>query len=173
MSRATWLLFVLVSCKHDEGTAPAPSESQLASVVSSTPSATLAASAHTGPRVYTGTYNATPGALFVPDAAAWEHVKFRGDDAGALGEGTLTFSIDADSGALSGVLDGPLGPATLSGRATDEGLAFNVAPREQTDMAFSGTGTGVVDAGGASGEMQASSWRANVIRTATFAAQAK
>jgi hypothetical protein len=169
----TWLLFVLVSCKHDEGTAPAPSESQLAKAVSSTPSTTLAASAHTGPRVYAGTYNATPGALFVPDAAAWEHVKFRGDDAGALGEGTLTFSIDADSGAVSGDLEGPLGPATLSGLAADDALSFSVAPREKSEMAFSGTGTGAVDGGVATGEIHASSWRANVLRTATFAAQAK
>jgi hypothetical protein len=170
VSRVTWLLLSLVSCKQDQGTAPAATESALASAV---PSVTVDAGTAIGPRTYGGAYTATPGTLFVPDAAPWEHVKFRGDDAGALGEGTLTFSIDRDSGVVSGDLQGPLGPAMLSGLATGEALSFNVAPREQTEMAFSGTGMGTVDGGLASGEIQVSSWRANVLRTATFAAQAK
>ncbi len=173
MIRATWLLLTLVCCKHDQGTAPAPTESVLASAAPSVPSVTFDSGTAVGPRTYRGSYTATAGTLFVPDAAPWEHVKFRGDDAGALGEGSLLLSIDADSGAVSGDLQGPLGPAVLRGVTTGEAFSFNIAPREQTDMAFSGTGTGTFDGGLASGEIQASSWRANVLRTATFAAQAK
>jgi len=159
-------LLGIVACKQDSGAVPAPSARPSASVAAST-SATVA----TGPIAFAGAYSATPGVLFVPDAAPWEHVKFRGDDAGAVGDGTLTFAVDRDSGALSGDLQGPLGPATLSGFADEKSLSFHITPRDATDMAFSGTGTGTVDGGSANGELHVSSWRANVLRDATFRAQ--
>jgi hypothetical protein len=168
-----WLLLVVVACKHDDapgadsGAAPAPSASASSSATSAK------ASVPTGPQVFAGSYTATAGTLFVPDAADWSHVKFRGDDAGALGEGTLTFTLDVDSGALSGDLQGPLGPATLGGLAADGTLSFHVSPHDATDMAFSGTGTGTLDDAGVAGEIHVSSWRANVLRDATFHAQRK
>lgn len=164
-------------CKNDADkssatrTSATPSTSASASTNAST---STSAAASAGPASFTGSYTATRGTLYVPDAEAWGGVKFRGDDGGnALGEGTLTFTIDGDAGALSGELQGPLGPATLTGTAQNGVVAFHVAPRETTDMAFSGTGTGDVDGGVASGELHVSSWRANVLRDATFQAKRK
>ncbi len=168
MSR--WLLFLVafVACKNDsDKPAPAPSASTSASVVAS------ASAAPAGPATYDGTYTATAGTLYVPDAEAWKGVKFRGDDAGAVGEGALSMTIDPDGGALTGKLEGPLGPATINGVAHEGAISFHVAPRETTDMSFSGTGTGTIDGGSVSGEMHLSSWRANVLRDATFQAKRK
>jgi hypothetical protein len=159
-----------VACKNDaDKPAPAPSGSAnaSASVVAS------ASAAPAGPATYDGTYTATAGTLYVPDAEAWSGVKLRGDDAGALGEGALSITIDPDGGALTGKLEGPLGPATINGVAREGAISFHVAPRETTDLSFSGTGTGAVDGGSVSGEMHLSSWRANVLRDATFQAKKK
>jgi len=123
-----------------------------------------------GPAHFSGSYVASPGTLFVPDAEAWSGVKFRGEDAGALGEGSLSFTLEADGGALAGELEGPLGPATLAGSAAEGSLSFHVTPRDG-DLAFSGTGTGSLDGGSAEGEIHVSSWRGNVLRQATFHAQ--
>jgi hypothetical protein len=158
---------LLGACK-DEAKKPAPVASASASTAASASAAPPA-----GPPEYAGSYTATAGTLYVPDAAEWKGVKFRGDDAGALGEGTITFTLDPDAGTLAGNLEGPLGPATISGVSRDGALSFHVAPREKTDMAFSGTGTGTLDGGSASGELHVSSWRANVLRDATFTATPK
>lgn len=167
-----WLffLFLLGACKGESNqAAPVASGSASASAVAS------ASAAPVVPKDFAGTYTATAGTLYVPDAEAWKGFKFRGDDAGALGEGegAIAFTIDPDGGSLTGSLEGPLGPATLNGVARDGALSFNVAPREKTDMAFSGTGTGTLDGGTASGELHVSSWRANVLRDATFQATPK
>ncbi len=165
-----WLvfLFLLGACKGEANKA-AP----VASASASTSAVASASAAPIGPTEYAGSYTATAGTLYVPDAAEWKGVKFRRDDAGALGEGAITFTIDPDGGALTGNLEGPLGPATISGVSRDGALSFHVAPRETTDMAFSGTGTGALDGGTASGELHVSSWRANVLRDATFQATPK
>lgn len=170
MSRWPLLLFLAAfgACKNDADK-PAPAPSASASAVASA----SASAAPAGPAVYDGTYTATAGTLYVPDAEAWNGVKFRGDDAGALGEGALSITIDPDGGALTGKLEGPLGPATINGVAREGSISFHVAPSEKTDLAFSGTGTGAVDGGAVSGEMHLSSWRANVLRDATFQAKKK
>ncbi len=171
MSRWPLLFLAIVACKDDSNkTAPVASASASSSAVAS---ASAAPSVPAGPATYDGTYTATAGTLYVPDAEAWKGVKFRGDDAGALGEGAISLTIDPDAGALTGTLEGPLGPATLSGLAAHGNLSFHVAPRDKTDMAFSGTGTGSLDGGTASGEMHVSSWRANVLRDATFQVKRK
>jgi hypothetical protein len=120
---------------------------------------------------FTGTYTSTAGTLYVPDAEAWSHLKFRGDDAGALGEGTITFTVEADGGAVTGSLRGPLGPATLSGVADGSSLSFHVSPQGGDELSLSGTGTALLDGGAATGELHVSSWRGNVLREATFRAQ--
>ena len=171
--RVKWIACVLLlaSCKQDPSTSTGPSTSTSTSTSASASSSASAATV--GPITYRGSYTATPGALYVPDGGEWGGVKFRGDDAGALGEGTITLTIDRDAGTLSGELQGPLGPATLGGVAQDDSLTFHVAPRNPSDLAFSGTGTGAIKSGSATGELHVSSWRANVLRDATFSASTK
>jgi hypothetical protein len=158
----------LASCK-DEASRAAPVAS---ASVSNSASAIASASTSAAPRLpvtYQGSYTATAGTLYVPDAAAWDGFKFRGDtDAGALGDGKLTLTIDPDGG-VTGDLEGPLGPANVAGLAQENSVSFNVAPKEpKGEMSFSGTGTGTIADGGITGAMHVSSWRANVLREATF-----
>lgn len=168
MKRIVLAVLVLCACKNESSRAtPAPSASASAS-----------ASAPAGPPKpvsYEGSYTATAGELYVPDASEYKGFKFRGEDAGAVGEGqgSITFTVDPDGGALSGKLEGPLGPGTISGVAQNGELTFHLSPNDRGDMAFNGTGTGSLDGGAASGEIHASSWHANVLRDATFTAKAK
>lgn len=166
-----WIaLAVIAACKDDKG---APGASASASAFASASASALAlasasASASAGPVTLSGTYKATAGTLYVPDAAAFNGFKYRGDDdAGALGEGPLTLTVDLDAGVVTGALQGPLGPGAITGTARDGTIAFNVTP-SASDLAFSGVGTGVFDGGAASGDMHLSSWHANVLRDATF-----
>ena len=160
--RHVFLVAMLASCKDPPAT---PDAASVSVPVSASASASAPAS---GPATYAGTYNAERGTLYIPDAAAWNGVNLRPDDAGATGEGAISLTIDPDGGALTGTLEGPLGPATLNGFAQETGITFQVAPKEKTDLAFRGTGTASLDAGVVSGEMHVSSWRANVLRDATF-----
>ena len=160
--RRVLFVVVVVACKRDVAPAPAPSASV------TTPPAPSAADVSS--RIeYAGTYAASPGTLYVPDAAGFEGFKYRGDDAGvAVGGGTLSFTVATDGGGLVGEMEGPLGPATLSGVASGHALTFQVTPAQASVLQFTGTGTGVVDGGAVSGEMHLSSWHGNVLRDATF-----
>ena len=169
MTRTILLIAILASCKESPATTDAAPVAASASVSAS---ASVPA-APAGPATYTGTYNAERGTLYVPDAEAWKGVGLRPDDAGATGEGAITLVVDPDGGAVSGSLEGPLGPATLSGVSQEGALTFQVAPKEKTDLAFRGTGSASLDAGVVTGEMHLSSWRANVLREATFSAKRK
>ena len=165
------LVAMLASCKESPATSEAaPTASVSATVSASASSAPVVTS---GPPTYAGTYTAERGTLYVPDAEAWQGIGLRPDDAGATGEGAITIVIDPDAGIVTGTLDGPLGPATLNGVSQADSLSFQVAPKEKTDLAFRGTGTGSLDAGVVSGEIHLSSWRANVLRDATFSAKRK
>lgn len=159
------LLLALGACKPEaHETKPAPS---------ATVSASASASAKpAGPVRYAGTYTAKPSELYVPDGDVYKGFKFRGEDAGvALGEGNIVLTVDP-SGGVTGTLEGPLGPATLSGVADDAGVTFHVAPSDpKADLALSGTGNGTVSPSELKGSMQLSSWRANILREATFTAK--
>ena len=73
---------------------------------------------------------------------------------------------------MIGDLEGPLGPATLSGVAQGSSVSFHVAPAKAPDSPmFAGTGMGTVGESGIAGEIHVSSWRGNVLRDATFQAQ--
>jgi hypothetical protein len=165
------VIALLASCKDP----PAAPDAAIASAsVSASVSASASASAPVnGPATYAGTYDAERGTLYVPDAEAWKGVGLRPDDAGATGEGAITLTIDPDGGALTGTLEGPLGPATLNGVTQENAMTFQVSPKEKTELAFRGTGTASIDGGAITGEMHLSSWRANVLRDATFSAKRK
>lgn len=178
MKRLFFLALVaLAACKNESKPVPNPSAS------GSAPSASASA-APPGPTHYTGTYTASAGTLYVPDGGEYQGFKFRGEDAGTLGEGAgkLSFTVDPDGGAVSGTLEGPLGPATITGQTRQGELTFHLAPSaggaSDSDatagpMAFRGTGTATLDGGVASGEIHASSWHADVLRDAKFSATVK
>jgi hypothetical protein len=163
------LAAILASCKESPATQDAAPVSSATASASASATATVPA----GPATYAGSYNAERGTLYVPDAEAWKGVGLKPDDAGATGEGAITIVVDPDGGAVTGALEGPLGPATLSGVSQEGAVSFQVAPKEKTDLAFRGTGTASLDAGALTGEMHLSSWRANVLREATFSAKRK
>ena len=160
------------ACKNESSQAtPAPSAS-----ASSAPVASASASAGPAkPVQYAGSYSASAGTLYVPDAAGYEGFKFRGEDAGSVGtgEGAISFTVDPDGGIVSGKLEGPLGPAVVTGVVQNGELTFHVAPSTESENAFRGTATGSVDGGAATGEIHASTWRANILRDATFTAKAQ
>lgn len=162
---------MIAACKDDKVTpAPGASASALAFASASASASALAFASVSaaGPVVLSGTYKSTAGTLYVPDAAAFNGFKFRGDDdAGGLGEGPLTLTVDLDAGVVTGALQGPLGPGAITGTARDGTIAFKVTP-STSELAFSGVGTGAFDGGAASGDMHLSSWHANVLRDATF-----
>lgn len=167
MTRKLLVVAMLASCKDPPATPDA------APVASATVSVSASVAPPPGPATYAGTYNAERGTLYIPDAEAWKGVNLRPDDAGATGEGAITITIDPDGGAVTGALEGPLGPATLTGVSQEGVLTFQVAPKEKTELAFRGTGTASLDAGVLAGEVHVSSWRANVLREATFSAKRK
>ena len=129
-----------------------------------------AAIVDTGPakNEWTGSYDAQPGTLTVPEGVEWKGVKFRGDDAGeGLGKGTLYILIDAD-GRASGDGAGPFGPFTLTGTLEKEIVTFTMLRKDPTDMGFTGTGRGTIDKDKLDGTIKASKATGNVIREATF-----
>ncbi len=110
-------IVLVCGCKNDASqAAPVASASASASVASASASASATPAA--GPTTYAGSYTATIGTLYVPDAAAWDGVKFRGDDGGvgALGEGSITITNDADAGTLTGEIRGPARSRDAHGR---------------------------------------------------------
>jgi len=164
---ALWLVLV-VACTKPQASESKPAPSASASAAAAAPASARPA----GPVRYAGTYTSNPADLYVPDAEPYKGFKFRGEDAGvALGEGKIQLTVDP-SGSVTGTVEGPLGAATLTGVAADGGVTFHVAPNDpKADLAFSGTGTGEVSATAAKGSMQLSSWRANILREASFTAK--
>lgn len=165
-----------------EGTAAAP----LSSAVAARPGdggAPAASAKAERPAVvrYRGTYEARVASFYVPEAGdvtnykEWENTKWRGDDAGAgVGEGTLTLEVDTATGRVSGLLEGPLGPATLAGFVDGAKVTATLARRDPSDFGFMGTLVGVREGGeGAAattlkGNLRASIATARLIREGTF-----
>lgn len=118
---------------------------------------------------FEGKYTAAAGSLYVPDAADYAGFKFRGEDASiALGEGTLSVTIDPASGVVTGTGDGALGPIVLSGSRSGDVLTFSFWRKDPADQGASGTGQGTVSGNTIEGTLRAAAGTANVIREATF-----
>lgn len=118
------------------------------------------------PASWQGSYTSTAGPLYVPPA--W-NVRWSGGDASVgLGEGTLTMTIDAASRRVGGMVDGPLGPATLDGVVRDEKVAATIVHKIPGDFGFTGTLAGAIHDGRVEGTIRASSGEASTIRTAVF-----
>jgi len=167
--RTTFLLaaLLLVACSKKDAPAPAPSASAPSASAASSASAAPSA-APAGPVTWSGTYNATPGTLFVPDGGEWSGVKFRGDDASiGLGAGTLTVTVDPQSGRAEGTGEGALGALLVRGLLTDDTFRAQLAPKDPND-GFTGTAVGKREGDSIKGEIRLSLPTGNVIREGTF-----
>jgi hypothetical protein len=143
-----------------------PNPSSGASGGSGGPSAPARAA---GPATWTGTYNATPGTLFVPDGGEWSGVKFRGDDASiGLGAGTLTLAIDGATGRAEGTGDGALGPVIVRGLLREGTLSARIDPKDVAAGGFTGFVLGKLEGDAIKGTMRLSTDTGNVIREGTF-----
>lgn len=130
------------------------------------------ASASAAPKVksndWKGTYTSERASYYLPDAAEYGGVKFRGDDAGdALGEGTLSLKVDAD-GLVTGEGAGALGAFVLHGVLRGDDLSFTVARQDPSDLGVTGTGTGTLAGDAIEGTLNLSAYRAQIIREAKF-----
>jgi hypothetical protein len=121
---------------------------------------------------WTGTYKSAAAPLYIPrdapNAKEWNGVKWEGDNSpDGIGDGALEVSIDLVSGQVTGTLDGPLGPATLTGLVADKQFSAKVARKDQ-DRGFTGTAVGSAGDDKIEGTMRLSTAEGNVIRSATF-----
>lgn len=174
-------VFLLVACSKTEQPAKPEAGAPAVSVtvVIATPGeagtgADAGAKASAGAEVdLSGTYSAKASPIYMPEGKEWSYYKWRGDDAGtALGDGTMSLHIDGD-GRVSGTLDGPLGPAVVSGTATPEGISATVRLDLDADKGWTGTLTATRKGDAAEGTIQMSSPLANVARAAEFSLKKK
>lgn len=161
-------LVALAACDKKNPVGAAASASAPASAAVPASASASAAAPTAGPRTFKGTYTAAHAGFYVPDGAPYDGVKFRGDDAGdALGDGTLSITIDKD-GIVSGEGAGPLGAITIAGIERDGDVTFTVARKDPNDLGGTGTGIGTLSAKSLDGTMRVSAYRAQIIREATF-----
>jgi len=85
-----------------------------------------------------------------------------------LGEGAIAVVCDAETGQVTGSVDGVLGPATLRGRIVEGGLTATVVRADPGDHGFAGTLVATIDEGHARGTMNVSLGEASAVRVATF-----
>jgi hypothetical protein len=148
-------------------TAASSSSGAEGSVFASAPLNPTAAAA-TGTLVaWRGSYKSTAGVLYVP--ADWKNVHWTVKESLAgIGEGTIALTVDPVSGRVLGTLDGPLGPATVDGFASDRKLTATIARKDPTDQGFIGTLIGSLGGEHAEGTMNVSPAEASAIRTVKF-----
>jgi hypothetical protein len=116
---------------------------------------------------WTGKYMSTAGSLYIPED--WKSVHWNVPDSGAgLGEGTVYVTVDGATGRVSGTVEGPLGPATLAGIASDGKISATVARQDASDRGFAGTLQGTLSGDHGEGTMQVSLAEVSAVRTATF-----
>jgi hypothetical protein len=121
---------------------------------------------------WSGHYAAAPGSFSVPDGGEWAGVRFRGEDAGdGLGEGTLSVSVDP-AGRVTGTLEGPLGPARLTGELLANAFSAAVSPSDP-GHGFAGTAVGTLAGDRIAGTIRLSMPTGNVLRAASFALERK
>ncbi|MDB4995808.1 MAG: hypothetical protein JWM74_3240 [Myxococcaceae bacterium] len=118
---------------------------------------------------WSGKYTSTPGTITVPDGGEWSYVKWRGDESkDGLGEGALVLEIERN--VVTGTLDGPLGPATVSGIVDGTQVSARIERKTPSDNGFSGTLVGTLGTPAATleGTMHLSVHDAHIIRVAKF-----
>jgi hypothetical protein len=141
---STLFAFGIGGCSRPEERASAPPPAQTAA--SGSVSAAAASSAprppsRTSEASYAGTYSIAPGSVYIPTSKEFSGARVAKDEPSKLvGEGALTFTIDAQ-GRLRGTVDsGPLSPAILDG-STLEGdtIRGTIRRRNPSDEGLTGT----------------------------------
>jgi hypothetical protein len=118
---------------------------------------------------WTGKYDSEPGSLYVYDGGEWAGVTWRGDEAGvALGDGTLTLTVNRKTGAVRGTADGAVGSVVLAGSFADDTVTATVARKDPADRGLTGTLVAKVSGGALAGSMRLSAPDARVLREAKF-----
>jgi hypothetical protein len=163
-------LACLASCTH--GASEARPDSGASPPVSAAPvaagSGPAEASARGAPVLsWRGSYTSRVGTLYVP--SDWKGVKWTVADLPVgLGEGDMRLALDP-TGNVSGVVEGPLGPAMVAGFASDGGLTAKVSRDRPDDRGFAGTLVATITGRRIDGTMRVSAASAEAIRVATFA----
>jgi hypothetical protein len=115
-----------------------------------------------------GTYKSAVATMSV--VPAWKKITWSDTKTTAgVGDGTIRLEVDATTGRVRGDLDGPLGPASIEGVATNGALSASVRRKDPSDRGFTGTLVGSIANGRLEGTMTLSPGQASVLRTATFA----
>jgi hypothetical protein len=166
----TVVVSVLACSKGNDGTAPAPSGGS--PVTSATAGASASITAPPArpaapPLAWRGTYKSVAGGVTIPEslkAGTWTNA----DASTALGEGTLALAVDPVTKRVSGTLDGPLGPASVSGLFADGRVTATVRRSDPADQGFAGTLEATPSGDSLSGTMNGALGQATAVRTATF-----
>jgi hypothetical protein len=180
MTRAALLalLGALAACDRASGGSPAPVASALVASNFGAPSAVApVASSSAGPSrgptppaatlSWHGAYKSAASTLTVPPD--WKKVHWSDMQSTAgIGDGTMALTVDGATGHVSGLVDGPLGPATLDGVVADGNLAATLRRKDPGDQGFAGTLLGAISADHLEGTMNVSLGLASALRTATF-----
>jgi hypothetical protein len=168
VTRALFLgLLLVVGCSKPSG--PSPAEPAPSASATTVPSVTGAASASSAPaaapKTWHGTYKSAAASLDVPSdfGKTWAHT----DRGGGTGDGAITLTIDGASGHATGALEGPLGPALLSGDVVGGTLTAAVRRKDPTDRGFTGMLRATVAADHIDGTMTLASADGSMQRTAT------
>jgi hypothetical protein len=113
-----------------------------------------------------GTYKSAAGGLYLPPEikASWKPT----ETPAGIGEGSLSFTVSPGEGRVRGELEGPLGPATITGLVADGGLTATVARKEPRDHGFAGTMIGNLGHDKGEGALKLSLAEGGAIRTGTF-----
>ncbi len=111
-----------------------------------------------------GSYKSAAATIALPKDVRWRVP----ETSAGLGEGTLALTIDPATGRVRGAVEGPLGPATLDGLASEGRLTATVGRQDSSDHGFIGTLAGDIGEGGAQGTMNVALAEASAVRTAAF-----
>jgi hypothetical protein len=151
----------MIAASRDGGPAPALAVSVEAAAASSNGRATREA-----PASWHGVYRSEPGTLYIPPD--WKGVRWNvSDTTSGLGEGSMRLTLDP-AGRVEGVIEGPLGPATVVGFAADGALTASIRPERSENRGFAGTLTAHMVDGRIEGAMHVSPSLPDAVRVASF-----
>lgn len=160
-------VLLLMGCSKPSGPSPAgTAPSASTTPAPSVPGAASATSAPAdAPKTWHGTYKSAAASLDVPQdfAKTWAHT----DRGGGTGDGAITLTIDGVSGRATGTIEGPLGPALVSGDVAGGTLTATVRRKDPTDRGFTGTLRATVTADRIDGTMTLASADGAMQRSAT------
>jgi hypothetical protein len=170
--RCTLLAFVLAgasACGRGNADLPpslAAAEAGAKAAASSASAGTTEPLASAAPIAWRGTYKSEAGTLYIPPElkVSWKPA----ETSAGLGEGSISISVEQGTGRVRGDLDGPLGPAALTGLAAEGKVTATIARKDPKDRGFAGTMIGTLGIDKGEGTMNVSLPEGGAIRAATF-----